>query len=157
VYGDGADERVEHHGGMGGSSMCPRGSVYRIDELRVLLMPPRGSVSLLDGATSSSMIWGDSEIECLLEELDDGAFNDRVFLVKKFVAIFHIVVALTHNKCTRGCLLVGKTHKGSIWRVEFIMVIFLYYYCWRVVSEVHKLEWILAPKGLWILEHATTY
>jgi hypothetical protein len=81
-----------------------------------------------------------------LEELDDGAFDDRVFLVKKLVAIFHIVVALTHNKCTGGCLLVGKTHKGSIWRVEFIMVNFLYYYCWRVVSEVHKLGLILAHR-----------
>jgi hypothetical protein len=57
VYGGGADERVEHHGGMGGSSVCPRDSVYRMDELRVLLMPPRGNVSLLSGATSSSMIW----------------------------------------------------------------------------------------------------
>jgi hypothetical protein len=107
-----------------------------MDELHVLLMPPRGSVSLLGGATSSSIIRGDSETECLLEELDDGAFDDRAFLVKKLVAIFHIVVALTHNECTGGCLLVGKRHKGSIWRVEFIMVNFLYYYCWRVVSEV---------------------
>jgi hypothetical protein len=50
-----------------------------MDELRVLLMPPRGSVLLLGGATYSSIIWGDSETECLLEELDDGAFDDRVF------------------------------------------------------------------------------
>jgi hypothetical protein len=42
---------------------------------------------------------------------------------------------------------VGKTHKRSIWRVEFIMVNFLCCYCWRVVSEVHKLGWILAPIG----------
>jgi hypothetical protein len=129
VYGGGADERVEHHGGTGGSFVCPRGLVYHMDELRVLLMPPRGSVSLLGGATSSSMIRGDSETECLLKELNDGAFDDRVFLVKKLVAIFHIVIALTHNECTGGCLTVGKTHKGSIWRVEFIMVNFLYYYC----------------------------
>jgi hypothetical protein len=54
------------------------------------------------------MIRGDSETECLLEELDDGAFDDLVFFVKKLVAIFHIVVALTHNKCTGGCLPVGK-------------------------------------------------
>jgi hypothetical protein len=60
VYGGGADERVEHHGGTGGSSVCPRGSVYRMDELRVLLMPLRGSVSLLASATSSSMLRGDS-------------------------------------------------------------------------------------------------
>jgi hypothetical protein len=100
VYGGGEDERVERHGGMGGSSMCPRVSLYRMDELRVLLMPPRGSVLLLGGATSSSILWGDSKIECLLEELDDSAFDDCVFLVKKLVAIFHIVVALTHNECT---------------------------------------------------------
>jgi hypothetical protein len=96
-----------------------------MDELCVLLMPPRGSVSLLGGATSSSMTRGDSETECLLEELDNGAFNDRVFLVKKLVAIFHIVVALTHNECTGGCLQVGKTHQRSIWRVEFIIIIMI--------------------------------
>jgi hypothetical protein len=80
-----------------------------MDELRVLLMPLRGSVSLLGGATSSSMIQGDLETECLLEELDDGAFDDRVLLVKKLMAIFHIVVTLTHNECIGGCLPVGKT------------------------------------------------
>jgi hypothetical protein len=85
-----------------------------MDELRVLLMPPRGSVLLLSGATSSSILRGDSETECLLEEIDDGTFDDRVFLVKKLVAIFHIVVALTHNECTGGCLPVGK-HKRRIW------------------------------------------
>jgi hypothetical protein len=79
-----------------------------MDELRVLLMPPRGSVSLLGGATSSSMIRRDSETECLLKEFDDGAFVDRVFSVKKLVAIFHIVVALTHNECTGGLLAGGK-------------------------------------------------
>jgi hypothetical protein len=110
VYGGGADERVKYHDGTGGSSVCPRGSVYRMDELLVLLMPPSGSVSLLGGATSSK-IWGDSETECLLEELDDGAFDDRVLLVKKFVAIFHTVVALTHNECAGGCLRVGKTQR----------------------------------------------
>jgi hypothetical protein len=41
------------------------------------------------------MIRGDSETECLLKELDE---------VKKLVAIFHIVVALTHNECTVGFL-----------------------------------------------------
>jgi hypothetical protein len=66
-------------------------------------------------------------------------------LGEALVAIFHIVVALTHTECIGGCLLVGKTHKRSISRVEFIMVNSLYYYCWRVVSEVHKLGWILSP------------
>jgi hypothetical protein len=46
-----------------------------MDELRVLLMSLRGSVSLLGGVTSSSMLRGDSETECLLEELDDGVFR----------------------------------------------------------------------------------
>ena len=71
VYGGGVDEGVECRGGMSGSSMCSCGLVYRMDELRVLLMPPRGTVPLLGGATSSSMLRGDSETECLLEELDD--------------------------------------------------------------------------------------
>jgi hypothetical protein len=96
-----------------------------MDELRVLLMPPRGSVSLLGGATSSSMLREDSKIECLLEELDDGAFDDRVFMGKTLVAIFHIVVVLTHNECTGGCLPVGQTHKGSIWRVKFIIIMIM--------------------------------
>jgi hypothetical protein len=61
------------------------------------------------------MLRGDSETEYLLEGLDDGAFDDRVFLGKILVAIFHIVVALTQNECTGGFLPVGKTHKRSIW------------------------------------------
>jgi hypothetical protein len=108
-----------------------------MDELRVLLMPPRGSVLLLGGAMSSSMLRGDSETECLLEGLDDGAFDDRVFLGKILVALFHIVVALTHNECIEGFLQVGK-HTREVHGVMEIMVNFLYYYCWRVVSEVHK-------------------
>jgi hypothetical protein len=92
-------------------------------------------VSLLGGATSSSMIRGDSETECLLKELDDGAFDDRVFLGKKLVAIFHIVVALTHNECTGGCLPVGKTHKRSIWRVKFIIIIMMII----IFCEMHKI------------------
>jgi hypothetical protein len=146
MYGGGADDRVEHHGGMGGSSMCPRGSVYRMDELRELLMPPRGSVLLLGGATSSSIIRGDLETECLLEELNDGAFDDHVFLGKTLVAIFHIVVALTHNECTGGCLPVGKNTQGKNMDGGVYYMNFLFYFCWRVVSEVHKLGWILAPR-----------
>jgi hypothetical protein len=92
-----------------------------MDEHRVLSMPPRGSVSLLGGATSSSIIRGDSETECLLEAFDDGNFDDRVFLLKKLVAIFHIVVALTHNECTGGCLLVGK-HTRDVYRGCIIMI-----------------------------------
>jgi hypothetical protein len=116
-----------------------------MDELLVLLMPPGGSVLLPGGATSSSMLRGDSEIECLLEELDDGAFNDHVFLGKTLVAIFHIVVALTYNECTGGFCQWEK-HTRELYGVMEIMVIFLYYHCRRVVSEVHKLGWILAHR-----------
>jgi hypothetical protein len=85
------------------------------------------------------MLQGDSENKCFLEELSDGSFNDRVFLGKTLVSIFHIVVALTHNECTGGCLTVGK-HTREVYGVMEIMVNFLYYCCWRVVSEVHKLR-----------------
>jgi hypothetical protein len=101
-------------------------------------MLPRGRVSLLGGATSSSMLRGDSEIECLLEELGDGAFDDSVFLGKTLVAIFHIVATLTYNECIGGFLPVGKNTR-KVYGVMEIMVNFLYYYCRRVVSEVHKL------------------
>jgi hypothetical protein len=77
-----------------------------MDELRVLLMPPRGSVSLLGGATSSSMIRGDPETECLLEELDVGAFDDRVFLGKKLVAIF--CCCTNSQRVHQGLLAGGK-------------------------------------------------
>jgi hypothetical protein len=40
----------------------------------------------------------------------------------------------------RGSLLVGKTHKGSIWRVEFIIIMII------IFCEVHKIGWILAHR-----------
>jgi hypothetical protein len=47
------------------------------------------------------MLRGDSEIECLLEELVDGAFDDDcVFLERRLEAAFHMVAALTLNKYT---------------------------------------------------------
>jgi hypothetical protein len=69
-----------------------------IDELRVALMPPRRRVSfLLYGAVSSSMLRGDSETECLLEEVVDDGFDDDgpFFLVKRLAVFFYIVVALS--------------------------------------------------------------
>jgi hypothetical protein len=68
-----------------------------MDVLLVALMPPRRRVSfLLGGAMSSSMLRGDSETECLLEDvikdgLDD---NDPFFLVKILVVFFHMITAL---------------------------------------------------------------
>jgi hypothetical protein len=68
-----------------------------MDVLLVALMPPRRRVSfLLGGVVSSSMLRGDSETECLLEDvvedgLDDG---DPFFLVKRLVVFFHMIATL---------------------------------------------------------------
>jgi hypothetical protein len=72
--------------------------VNLIDEFRVALMPPRRRISfLLDSAVFSSILRGDSETECLLEEVvDDGLDDDDpFFLVKRLVVFFHMVVALS--------------------------------------------------------------
>jgi hypothetical protein len=69
-----------------------------MDELLVALMPPRRRVSfLLGGAMSFSMLRGDSETECLLEDvvkdgLDD---DDPFFLVKRLAVFFHMIAALS--------------------------------------------------------------
>jgi hypothetical protein len=51
---------------------------------------------LLGGAVSSSMLRGDSETECLLEDVvEDGLDDDDpFFLVKRLVVFFHMVAAL---------------------------------------------------------------
>jgi hypothetical protein len=64
----------------------------------VALMLRRRRVSfLLRSVVSSSMLQGDSETECLLEEVvDDGLDdNDPFFLVKRLVIFFHRVAALS--------------------------------------------------------------
>jgi hypothetical protein len=64
--------------------------------LLVALMPPRRRVSfLLGGVVSSSMLRGDSETECLLEDVvEDGLDNDDpFFLVKRLVVFFHMIAA----------------------------------------------------------------
>jgi hypothetical protein len=74
--------------------------VNLIDELRVALIPPRRRVSfLLGGVVSFSMLRGDSETECLLEEVvDDGLDdNDSLFLVKRLVVFFHGCCTLSHR------------------------------------------------------------
>jgi hypothetical protein len=66
--------------------------VNLIDELHVSLMPPRRRVSfVLGGVVSSSILQGDSETECFLEEVvDDGLDDDDpFFLVKRLVVFFH--------------------------------------------------------------------
>jgi hypothetical protein len=67
-----------------------------MDVLLVALMPPRRRVSfLLGGVVSSSMLRGDSETECLLEDvIEDGLDDDPLFLVKRLVVFFHMIAAL---------------------------------------------------------------
>lgn len=100
-------ERVDRRGG---SSVCPRGSVNRMDELRVSLMPPRSSMSPLGATTSSSMLRGDSETECLREEPDDGAFDDdddRFFPRTKLTA-FLMVPCCKNTQTTLPGFLAGR-------------------------------------------------
>jgi hypothetical protein len=68
-----------------------------MDVLLVALMPPRRRVSfLLGGAVSSSMLRGDTETECVLEDIiEDGLDDDEpFFLVKRLVVFFHMIIAL---------------------------------------------------------------
>jgi hypothetical protein len=68
-----------------------------MDELLVALMPLRRRVSfLLGGVVSSSMLRGDTKIECLLEDvIEDGLDDDDpFFLVKRLVVFFHMIAAL---------------------------------------------------------------
>jgi hypothetical protein len=60
-------------------------------------MPPRRIVSfLLGGAMSSSMLRGDLETECLLEDVvEDGLDDDNpFFLVKRLLVFLHMIAAL---------------------------------------------------------------
>jgi hypothetical protein len=85
--------------------------VNLIDELRVALIPPMRRVSfLLGGAVSSSMLRGDSETECLLEEVvDDGLDDDDpFFLVKRLVVFFHGCSTLPSQIYIRGFQLVTR-------------------------------------------------
>jgi hypothetical protein len=88
--------------------------VNLIDELRVALMPPRRRVSfLLGGAMSSSILRGDSETECLLEEVIDDSLDkdDPFFLVKRLVVFFRMVAALSLTNKYSGFSTGKKVHK----------------------------------------------
>jgi hypothetical protein len=69
-----------------------------MDVLLVALMPPRSRASFLlgGGVVTVSMLRGDSETECLLEDVvDDGLHNDEpFFLDKRLVVFFHMIAAL---------------------------------------------------------------
>ena len=76
LYGGGADDLVERRGGGG----IP--SVNLMEELLGSLIPPRSNMSLLGAGLSSSMLRGDSESECLRDELADASDVDgRVLLL----------------------------------------------------------------------------
>jgi hypothetical protein len=97
--------------------------VNLIDELRVALIPPRRRVwFLLGGAMSSSILRGDSETECLLKEVVDGLDDDDpFFLVKRLVAFFHMVAALSLSLTQiyiRGFQLVTR-YRNIIWSMDF--------------------------------------
>jgi hypothetical protein len=78
--------------------------VNLIDELRVALMPPRRRVAfLLGSAVSFSILRGDSETECLLEEVvDDGLDNDDAFFLVKRLVVFNLVAVLSSQIYIRG-------------------------------------------------------
>jgi hypothetical protein len=83
AYGGAADDHVEQRDGMDGSFVRPWGSVNLIDELLVALMPLRRKVSFLLGdAVSFFILRGDSETECLLEEVVDGLDDDDPFYLE---------------------------------------------------------------------------
>jgi hypothetical protein len=74
--------------------------VNLINEFRVALMPPRRRVwFLLSSAVSSSILRGDSETECILEEVVDKGLDDDdpFFLMKRLVASFHGCNTLPQN------------------------------------------------------------
>jgi hypothetical protein len=67
-----------------------------MDVLLVALMPPRRRASFLLGGVSVSMLRGDSETECLLEDVVEDSLDDDepFFLEKRLVVFFHMVAAL---------------------------------------------------------------
>jgi hypothetical protein len=64
-------------------------------ELRVALIPLRRRVSFLLGGAFSSILRGDSEIKCLLEEVVDGLDDDDPFFFGEKTCSF-----LSHGCCT---------------------------------------------------------
>jgi hypothetical protein len=68
-----------------------------MDVLLAALIPPRRrALFLLGGAVSVSILRGDSETECLLEDVvDDGVDDDEpFFLEKRLVVFFHMIAPL---------------------------------------------------------------
>ena len=93
LYGGGADDLVERCGGGG----IP--SVNLMEELLRSLIPLRSNMSLLGAGLSSSKLRGDSETECLREELADASgVDERVLLlpVTNFMKPLMVTLCCTH-------------------------------------------------------------
>jgi len=94
LYGGGADDLVERRGGG-----IP--SVNLMEELLGSLIPPRSNMLLLGAGLSSSMLRGDSETECLREELADASdVDERVLLlpVTNLMMPLMVTPCCTHSK-----------------------------------------------------------
>jgi hypothetical protein len=77
-------------------------------------MPPRRRVLfLLGGVVSSSILRGDSETECFLEEVvDDGLDDDDPFFsVKRLVVFFHGCSTISLTNKDPGFSTSNKVHK----------------------------------------------
>jgi hypothetical protein len=77
-----------------------------MDVLLAALIPPMRRASfLLGGAVFVSMLRGNSETECLLEDVVDDGLDDNepFFLEKILVVFFHMVAALLSSTKTPGC------------------------------------------------------
>ena len=95
LYGGGVDDLVERRGGGG----IP--SVNLMEDLLGFLIPPRSNMSLLGAGLSSSMLHGDSETECLCEELADASdVDERVLLLPamNFMRPLMVTPCCTHSK-----------------------------------------------------------
>ena len=104
LYGGGVDDLVECREGGG----IP--SVNLMEELLGSLIPPRSSMSLLGVGLSSSMLRGDSETECLREELADASdVDERVLLLlaMNFMRPLMVTPCCTHSKTNTPGFLAG--------------------------------------------------
>jgi hypothetical protein len=97
-----------------------------MDVLLAALIPPRRRASFqLGGAVSVSMLRGDSETKCHLEDVvDDGLDDDEpFFLEKRLLVFFHMVAALF------------SLLKLLLWDVDFecikVVDFFLSYQAWE--------------------------
>jgi hypothetical protein len=92
-------------------------------------MPLRRRVAfLLGGAVSSSILRGDSETECLLEEVvDDGLDDDDPFFLVKRLVVFSMVAALSLTNIYPVFSTGNKVHNYyfGVWTLNGIRMCFV--------------------------------